>query len=140
MAKSIDEQIALAVEKAVEKTMERIVKKFDKEIGAIVKKHLASMERMGEASMDGDSLVTLQDAAKILGVNLGKIRKLSDSGEIRKVTPPGCRGKILRSSLDGYIKRLIAERGNHGEKDLHRLPGAVCPEEMEPENLLQGML
>ena len=108
MAKSIDEQIALAVERAVEKTMEKITKRLDKELGDLVKKHLTSMQT--GTSMDGDSLVTLQEAAKILGVNLGKIRELSNSGEIRKVTPPGCRGKILRSSLDGYINRLSEER------------------------------
>lgn len=115
MAKSIDEQIALAVERAVEKTMEKITKRLDKELGDLVKKHMANMQT--GSGMDGDSLVTLQDAAKILGVNIGKIRELSDSGEIRKVVPPGCRGKILRSSLDGYIKRLAEGRGWNAVSD-----------------------
>ena len=103
--KSLDEHIAAVVEKATQKAMDKILKSLDEKVSKIIEKHMTEKETM--QSMGGtETLITVKEASKALGINQSKVQELIKEGEIRMVNPPGCRGKIIQSSINSYIKRL----------------------------------
>lgn len=107
--KSLDEHIAAVVDKAAQKAMDRLIKNLDKEISEIITKHLARLE--AQATTKTENLVTAKDASDALGVNLAKVQELMKAGELMVVTTPGGRKKIIQSSINSYIKRLLGAAG-----------------------------
>lgn len=107
--KSLDEHIAAVVDKAAQKAMDRLIKNLDKEISVIITKHLARLE--AQATTKTENLVTAKDASDALGVNLAKVQELMKAGELMVVTTPGGRKKIIQSSINSYIKRLLGAAG-----------------------------
>ena len=107
--KSLDEHIAAVVDKAAQKAMDRLIKNLDKEISEIITKHLARLE--AQATTKTENLVTAKDASDALGVNLAKVQELIKAGELMVVTTPGGRKKIIQSSINSYIKRLLGAAG-----------------------------
>ena len=107
--KSLDEHIAAVVDKAAQKAMDRLIKNLDKEISEIITKHLARLE--AQATTKTENLVTAKDASDALGVNLANVQELMKAGELMVVTTPGGRKKIIQSSINSYIKRLLGAAG-----------------------------
>lgn len=113
MAKTIDDVIAEAVAKAVksevQKTLRRILKEFDRQLGAAVKQQMSGLQVKAEGK--DERLITVREAAKALGVNVNKVCALIASGSLEEVTPPGCRRKVLQSSVTAYIEAFRRKAG-----------------------------
>ena len=95
MAKTIDDVIAEAVAKAVEsevqKTLKRMLKEFDRQLGAVVKQQMSGLQVKTEGKEE----------------RLGTIK----DGTLEEVTPPGCRRKVLQSSVTAYIEAFRRKAG-----------------------------
>lgn len=113
MTKTIDDVIAEAVAKAVEsevkKTLKRMLKEFDRQLGTIIERHLSGSQVMTEGK--DERLLTVRETAKALGVNVNKVCALIASGSLEEVTPPGCRRKVLQSSVTAYIEAFRRKAG-----------------------------
>jgi|GEM_PF-3091768 len=112
MAKSLDEHISDAVERATQKAIAKMLKGIEKTVADIVRRSVSEAVNASEAGrMDSDRLVTVKEASEALGVNPGKVRSLAMAGDIVMVEPPGCRGKVLQSSINSYINHLKKRSG-----------------------------
>ena len=113
MAKTLDDVIAEAVAKAVksevQKTLKRMLKEFDRQMKAVVKQHLSETQVRTEEK--DEKLVTIREAAKALGINVNKVGALIADGTLEEVTPPGCRRKVLQSSVTAYIEAFRRKAG-----------------------------
>ena len=113
MAKTLDDVIAEAVAKAVknevQKTLRRVLKEFDRQLGAAVKQQMSGLQVKTEGK--DERLLTVKETAKTLGVNVNKVCALIASGSLEEVTPPGCRRKVLQSSVTAYIEAFRRKAG-----------------------------
>ena len=94
---SIEENIIKTVSNAVEKVLTSKLKEIEKEIAA-----LKAAQKEKRAAPE---LMLIKDAAARLKISKPKVKALIEAGELKTITPPGGRMKILESSLNEYIAR-----------------------------------
>ena len=93
---SLEKELAIAI-------WEHIEPRIKKELAAM---EARIMERLSDAMPKTDSVLTVKETSKIIGVNPNAVRALAESGALSMIKPPGQTSKILRSSVDDYFRRM----------------------------------
>ena len=103
MAKGLEDIISDTVNKAVKKAMADYRAQIRADVAGVIRQELASLNT---AATVEEKLLTRKDAAARLIVSVATLDEMVKAGEIREVTTPNGRKKIVESSLNAYVGRL----------------------------------